>query len=338
VLVALTVAPAGATATVTAVRVVDDAAFPAAFAIARPGRIIYAERLTGRIVSFNARTGTRRNLFTVPDLAAPASQGLIGLTLSRGFPDVPFIYAHATRSSSGGVENQIVRIRVEKGRGVAMRVIFRAPTSVTFHNGGPLVVGPDGALYVTLGDAGTAAFAQDPANPHGKIVRLSGTTSSVFASGIRNSFGLAFDPWSGRLWGTDNGPECNDELNRYARGGNYGWGPGATCASPPPAPKNTNQDGARPRLPLAWDVAPVAPTGAAFCGRCGLGAAREGRLFYGTFVTHEIREVTLGPRRLGVRSEQTAYIHTEGVIGMARGPRGRLYFSDADAIYKLALR
>lgn len=339
VLAALAVVPAARTATITAVPVVPEAAFPAAFAIAPSGRILYAELLTGRILSVRPRTGAKRLIYVVPDVAAIGGQGLLGLALPPGYPRVPYVYAYATRSVSGRVENQVLRIRVARGRGIAMRVLFRARTDVTFHAGGPLVYGPDGALYLALGDAGVPAKAQDRHDPHGKIVRLRpGRMPGAFASGIRNSFGLAFDPWSGRLWGTDNGPECNDELNRYDRGANYGWGAAATCVSPPAAPANTNQDGPRPRHPLAWDAAPVAPTGVAFCRRCGLGPGREGRLFYGTFLTGQIREVTLGRRRLGVRAQGIAYTHPSGVLAMTRGPRGRLYFSDEGAIYKLVLQ
>jgi hypothetical protein len=55
-------------------------------------------------------------------------------------------------------------------------------------------------------------------------------------------------------------------------------------------------------------------------------------------VTGEIREVRLGPRRIGVRTQRLAYTHASGVLAMAAGPRGRLYFSDAGAIYKLVLQ
>ena len=95
--------------------------------------------------------------------------------------------------------------------------------------------------------------------PRGKILRLTRDGeaapgnpfgSRVWAFGIRNSFGLAFDPVTGNLWETENGPECNDELNRIVRGGNYGWGPAADCGSATP-PSDTNRDGPSPILPLA---------------------------------------------------------------------------------------
>ena len=54
--------------------------------------------------------------------------------------------------------------------------------------------------------------------------------SRVFAFGIRNSFGFTFDPQTDSLWETENGPECNDEINLIVGGGNFGWGPSETAA------------------------------------------------------------------------------------------------------------
>ena len=55
--------------------------------------------------------------------------------------------------------------------------------------------------------------------------------------GLRNSFGFTFDPETRNLWETENGPECNDELNRIVKGGNYAWGPNETCSGAAPDPK-----------------------------------------------------------------------------------------------------
>ena len=99
--------------------------------------------------------------------------------------------------------------------------------------------GPDGKLYVVVGDNDNPALAQNLAVLAGKMLRLNpdGTVPSdnpragspIIGYGIRNSFGFTFDPQSGRLWETENGPECNDEINLVARLTlrNFGWGPSA---------------------------------------------------------------------------------------------------------------
>src|SRR5207253_952063 len=68
--------------------------------------------------------------------------------------------------------------------------------------------------------------------------------SLVYSYGHRNSFGLAFDPKTHDLWETENGPECNDEINRIIPGRNYGWGPSENCTGT--APQDTNNSGPRP--------------------------------------------------------------------------------------------
>lgn len=214
--------------------------------------------------------------------------------------------------------------------------------------------------------------AQRLTNNAGKVLRMEpdGTvpgdnpfpSSYIFAYGIRNSFGFTFDPRTGRLWETDNGPECNDELNLVKRGRNLGGGPSATCTTPPAPPASTNQDGPNPLLPKRWYATPLAVTGAAFCMSCRLGSASERalfvgtwvthevrlarlpsdplpaeRLFVGTCVTHEVRRALLTRRRNSIASQSVVHRHGSGVLAFARGPDGRLYFSDSAAIYRLTL-
>jgi glucose/arabinose dehydrogenase len=159
----------------------------------------------------------------------------------------------------------------------------------------------------------------------------------VWAYGIRNSYGFAFDPETNRLWASENGPSCNDELNRIVKGANHGWGPSQTCVSPPAPPVNTNQDGPSPVLPKRFYTPTTAPTGVAFCSGCGLGAGKEGHLFYGTYKTGQIREVTLNTSRFGVAAEALAYSHSSGVLSVESAPDGRVYFSDGSGIYRLSL-
>jgi glucose/arabinose dehydrogenase len=134
------------------------------------------------------------------------------------------------------------------------------------HDGGVLAFGPDGKLYIAVGDLGRRGQMQNlalgptpptpddqfggpgPDNAHlsGAILRLNddGTTpvdnpffsagsqiggeaganiQRLFAYGLRNTFGLAFDPVSGNLWDQQNTDDAFDELNRVERGMNGGW-------------------------------------------------------------------------------------------------------------------
>ena len=193
-----------------------------------------------------------------------------------------------------------------------------------------------GTTRRTLRTARTTCAARSSAsNPDGSIPADNPGGHKWWAYGIRNSFGFAFDPQTGSLWETENGPECNDELNLIVRGGNYAWGPNETCAGS--APGNTNQDGKNRRLPEDWWTTTIGITGAAFCDGCSLGAAAEGDLFLGACCDGGvIQQLELNAGRDGVMSRTDVGTAPGGAIySMEVGPNGSIYFSDYEAIYRV---
>lgn len=319
--------------------------FPAAFTFAPDGHIFFGERLTGQIRILDPATGTHTLFFTVKNVNTDGERGLLGLALHPGYPAKPFVYAYATRNVQASQRNQILKIRDAGGVGSNSTIIFSSDTvSGSYHDGGRILFGPDKKLYAIVGDAHDSANAQNLANNAGKILRMNYTgkppgsnpfaQSLIWSYGHRNSFGFSFDPSSGGLWQTENGPACNDEINLVVPGANYGWGPSQTCSTPPPAPRNTNQDGPAPVLPLRFFTPTTAPVGAAFCSGCGLPGG-EGSLFFGEFNTRRILQVVLTASRTGIASITPVYTHPSFVLSIERGPDGALYFSDATAIYKL---
>ena len=111
------------------------------------------------------------------------------------------------------------------------------------HNGGTMTFGPDGKLYVVIGELNRNGQLQNfsgaaaPDNT-GVVFRINddgsapsdnpffnqgGNLAKYFAYGIRNSFGLAFDSVTGKLWDTENGPASYDEINLVEPGFNSGW-------------------------------------------------------------------------------------------------------------------
>ena len=319
--------------------------FPAAFTFASDGRIFFGERLTGQIRILDPATGNHTLFFTVPNLLTDGEQGLLGVALHPNYPNKPFVYVYATQDVQGSPQNQILKIRDSGGVGSNAKVVFSSETVAgNYHDGGRILFGPDKKLYAVVGEAHGPANAQNLGSTAGKILRMNASGkvpkgnpfngSRIWSYGHRNSFGFAFDPVTGRLWETENGPECNDEINLIVAGSNYGWGPTETCSTPPPAPANTNRDGPNPVQPLAFFTPPTAPVGTAFCAGCGLPAG-EGTLFFGTFNTRQIVQVVLTANRTGIASITPVYTHGSGVLSVERGPTGALYFSDSGAIYKL---
>jgi glucose/arabinose dehydrogenase len=335
------------TGTIVAEPVATDLDHPATFVFDDSGAIFYGERLTGEIRRIDPATGKDTSVFTIPHVVGDVAneQGLVGLTLPPDFPKDPWLYAYATRMVNGVPRDQIVRITLDGDRGTSMHLVLDVEVAGERHNGGRMLFGPDGMLYVVVGETYDSALAQDRSVNGGKVLRMTPTGgvpadnpfpgSRIYSYGNRNSFGLAFDPKTGDLWETENGPECNDELNRILPGRNYGWGPSETCDGK--APGDTNGDGPKPVLPLVFYDTTIGPTGIAFCDGCGLGTAREGHLFFGSFNTGDIHEVTLDADRTGVVRDATPFNHGNLVLSIEAGPDGALYFSDGVGIFRLAL-
>jgi glucose/arabinose dehydrogenase len=276
-------------------------------------------------------------------------QGLLGVALHPQITSgQPFVYAYATRNTGSGQQNQILRIRVRLSGNHTSSVIFSSDVTPTSnHNGGVIHFGPDGRLYAQIGDAQDAANAQDLTVRAGKIVRMTASggvppdnpfvgvagDDYVFSYGFRNGYGFAFDPETDIPWETQNGPSCNDEINLLVPGGNYAWGPNQTCTGS--APQNTNQDGPLPRiLPEAFYTPNTAPTGIEFCAGCGL-TGSEGHMFFGEYNTGRIREAVLTADRMGIASQTIPIDRSNGILSLARGPDGTIYFSDQNGIYRL---
>lgn len=212
--------------------------FALALAWAPDGRLFYAER-SGTIRTFD---GTTRRVFATVSTSTDGERGLLGLALSPTFRDDHFVYAFYSRADDT-TRQRVVRWHDQGGTGVGLTTIVdNLPAgSDCCHKGGRLAFGPDGKLYVTLGENHVASAAQNPSDLRGKILRYNrdgtvpsdnpfGSTNPVWAIGLRNPFGLAFSP-DGKLLITDNGPSGDagtpgsgwDEVDLIVRGGNYQW-------------------------------------------------------------------------------------------------------------------
>jgi len=351
-------AAGAASATDARVIQVAELADPVGFTFTPNGRIVYLERDTGEVRFLDPRTGRDRLFFRIGGVNSDGERGALGVALHPDWPRTPFVYVYVTRAfGDRPLQNQLVRIRDAGGRGAGMTVLLRSPIGGRAnHNGGRILFGPDGKLYVVIGDGGEdPGTAQDlsPDEPRGKILRLNPNGSvpatnpiagnPLWSYGHRNSIGLAFDPQTGSLWETENGPDCNDEVNLVVEGGNAAWGPSQQCGIDT-APLDTNRDGPAPReLPAWWFANTIAITGAAFCDGCGLGASFDGDLLFGC--ANGNCKATVGPLgRFGLNGARDALTaptaldtaFTGPVYSMEVSPNGRIWFSDYRGIYRLA--
>jgi glucose/arabinose dehydrogenase len=157
-----------------------------------------------------------------------AERGLLGMAFS---PDGSTLYVSFTNPDG---DSRVVAYPVE-GTEVdeaAGRTIYAVEQPFPNHNGGHLVIGPDGALWLGLGDGGAADDpdnrAQDPSTDLGKILRLDPATgeSEIVISGVRNPWRFAFGT-AGSLWVADVGQDAIEEITYLAadqiEGANLGW-------------------------------------------------------------------------------------------------------------------
>jgi glucose/arabinose dehydrogenase len=138
--------------------------------------------------------------------------------------------------------NRVVVFEDRGATGVPVDTLVEGLPSGPVHAGGGLRFGPDGLLYLGLGEGGNPPLAQERTSQRGKILRFDDAgapaagnpdpASPLFALGLRNVQGIAWDPVSGAMLAVDHGPSgleregyraAQDELNRVVAGANYGW-------------------------------------------------------------------------------------------------------------------
>ncbi|MFO1146230.1 MAG: PQQ-dependent sugar dehydrogenase [Rhodospirillales bacterium] len=235
--------------------VASGLARPTAMAFAPDNRLFVTEQGgTLRVVKNDVRLATPFVSLTVD---SRGERGLLGVAFDPAFASNRFVYVYHTVPGSPP-HNRVTRFTANGDRAVAGsgRVILDLPPlgAATNHNGGALEFGPDGKLYVFVGENGNGANSQVLTNRLGKVLRInkdgtipgdnprsfpgiSGTTSGIYSSiwavGLRNPFTAAFQPTIGRLFINDVGANSWEEINPGRRGANYGW-PRAEGASSNP--------------------------------------------------------------------------------------------------------
>lgn len=211
---------------------------PTVMAFAPDGRLFVAQQ-TGQL-----RVIKNGVLLAQPFISlsvnASGERGLLGIAFDPAFTSNHFIYLYYTLSS--GANNRISRFTANGDVAVAgseLPILNLDPlSSATNHNGGTLAFGPDGKLYVGVGENANSANAQTLNNYLGKILRINsdgsvpagnpftgtGARQRIWAYGMRNPYTIAFQPGSGRLFVNDVGQNTWEEINSaQVGGGNYGW-------------------------------------------------------------------------------------------------------------------
>lgn len=218
--------------------ILDNAKIPMSLRFAPDGRLFFNEVSEGRVRIFQ-NGALLETPWAAFEVARGPETGLLGLALDPDFQSNHYVYLYYSepdpdRRNNVPLRNRVVRMTDRNNHGEDLTVVLDdLPVSRTGrHAGGRLQFGPDGMLYVSVGNAESSRFGQELNRLGGKILRMrpDGSIpvdnpfpgSPVFALGFRNPFGLAFQPETGRLYANDNGGKGHDEYNLIMPAGNYG--------------------------------------------------------------------------------------------------------------------
>jgi glucose/arabinose dehydrogenase len=197
------------------------------------------------------------------NVATAYERGLLGIAIAKNHnetaPNPIIVYLYYTESQQDGKDkcsgsatcskenqplgNRLYRYELVNNKLVNPKLLLDLPaTPGAVHNGGAILIGPDNNMYIPIGEInyrkGQISNYKNGSPPDGRggILRVTQDgqpTDGIlgdsiplrlyYAYGIRNSFGLDFDPVTGKLWDTENGPGFGDEINLVEPGFNSGW-------------------------------------------------------------------------------------------------------------------
>jgi len=217
---------------------------------------IYISEQSGRILWF-AKTHDSSQTGLFLDITNRVSdrsneEGLLGLAFPDDFNTSQKLYVYY--SAANPRRSVVSRFAVDQDNpdiadSSSEEIILEIPQPYGNHNGGQIAFGPDGYLYIGLGDGGSRSdpkgngqdittllgsilridVAQVPGGrnytvpPSNPFVDIPGAKGEIWAYGFRNPWRFSFDQETGEMWVADVGQDAWEEVNRVLKGGNYGW-------------------------------------------------------------------------------------------------------------------
>jgi len=240
--------------------VTDGIEFPTKMAFLGNNDLLVLEKNEGVVKRVLNGVIQNDSLLDVP-VANGVERGMLGIAVKKTNSGLVHVFLYFTESVKDGDDvserkiplgNRLYRYDLVNDKLVNPKLILDLPsTPGSAHNGGEILLDGKGNIYLTIGDLNrsnaknsnstitTAQNNEEGLYPDGRaaILRITEDGKPVergiigdghpldkyFAYGIRNSFGMAFDPLTGVLWDTENGPEYGDEINMVEPGFNSGW-------------------------------------------------------------------------------------------------------------------
>lgn len=255
---------------------------PWSLAFLPDGRMLITERAGSlRLLDADGRLDPEP-ISGLPPIHQHGQGGLLDVTLHPDFAANRLIYFSYAEPGLLGYGTAVAKGRLEKHRLTDVKVIYRMArkTGTRQHFGSRLVFDGEGHLFITQGERGERSRAQDLSDHAGSLIRLNddgGLPSDnpfvgredakpeIYSYGHRNMQGAALNPWSGRLWTHEHGPQGGDEINIPEAGRNYGWPVityGVNYVTGTRIGEGTHKTGME--QPIYYWVPSIAPSGMAF--------------------------------------------------------------------------
>ncbi|WP_375173043.1 PQQ-dependent sugar dehydrogenase [Pseudooceanicola sp.] len=296
------------------------------------------------------RDGEARRVSGVPPVVDAGQGGLLDVMIPRDFAQSREIFlTHATSQGSGSGTALTRGVLSEDGTQLTgVKTLFEMERGSTGgrHFGSRVVEGPQGRLFMTIGERGDRPSAQDLSRHNGSVIRLNrdgsvpddnpfvgveGAQPEIWSYGHRNPQGAALDA-NGQLWVSEHGARGGDEVNRIKKGANFGW-PVISYGrhySGMKIGEGTQKPGMEQPVSY-WDPS-IAPSGMTFYD----GSIREwrGDAFVGSLKFDYIARLSGSPLR---EVEKIEAPETTRVRDVRTGPDGALWFlSEGNgAVYRI---
>ena len=339
------VTPAPAPASFINERLIVGLNEPTAMAFAPDGRmLIIGRRGTVWVVQPGATQVDPTPMLQLTTVTAADERGLLGIALDPAFETNGYMYLFYTNSVS--LQNRVSRFTVAGNSADpgSEQVLWDNPVqSAMWHQGGTIAFGPDGMLYISVGDNLDRPSVQSLSSYNGKILRIAPDGSipsdnpfvdgagpnkdEIWALGLRNPFRFSFDLPTGRMFIGDVGEGTTEEIDLGVKGGNYGWPIcEGTCAT---------AGMINPIHSYQHNIQDAAVVGGFVYRGSQFPAEYQGSYFYADYSRNWIRRLTLDSAGTTVTADlpfEPADGSRDGPYGdpvdLTEGPDGALYYVD----------
>jgi glucose/arabinose dehydrogenase len=327
---------------------------PWSLALLPDGDMLVTERDAGTLRRIKDGQLEPEPIAGTPEVAAGGQGGLLDIVLHPNFAENRMLYLSYAASGPGGRGTEVMRARLDGEQLSDAKVIFRAEpkTAGSAHYGSRLLFGPDGTLFITLGDRyAYRDEAQNLGNHLGTIVRLKDDGSvpddnpfvgkddakpEVFSYGHRNSQGIALRPGTSEIWQHEHGPRGGDEVNILKAGANYGWPVITYGIDYSGAIISDKTEAAGMEQPVVYWVPSIAPSGMVFYQGEKF-PQWQGDLFVGALAGTHLRRLKLEGSKI-VEQEVLLGDFGERIRDVRIGTDGSLYIVTDDPVNGRVLR